>query len=111
MEWETGASGQSTGLTPGGMPKSAARALGLLPYCSRQDVVAHSAKAQVAHGEDGPTDGTQGEKSAITRIGQKPDIGQWSPSKGQGQGAHSSRVQPIRVQRKKIYPSTKPKLN
>ena len=111
MEWETGASGQSAGLTPGGMPKSAARVLGLLPYRSRRDVVAHGAKAQVACGEDRLTDGTQGKKSAITRIGQKPNIGQWSPSKGQGQGAHSSRVRPIRVQRKKIYPSTKPKLN
>ena len=40
--------------------------------------------AQVVHGEDGPTDGTQGEKPAITRIGQKPDIGQRSPSKGLG---------------------------
>ena len=69
--------------------------------------------AQVAHGEDGPTDGTQGEKSVITRIGQKPDIGQRSPSKGQGgrPGVHSNGVQPIRVQQEKIYPSTKPKHN
>jgi hypothetical protein len=69
----------------------------------------HGAKAQVARGEDGPTDGTWGEKSVIMRIGQKPNIGQWSPSKGQGQGVHSSGVRPIRVQRKKIYPS--PQLN
>ena len=42
--------------------------------------------ARAAHGEDGPTDGTRGEKSAIMRIGQKPDVGRRSPSKGQGQG-------------------------
>ena len=83
----------------------------MLPYHLRRDVAVCGAKAQVAHGEDRPTDGTWGEKSVIMRIGQKPDIGKWSPSKGQGQGVHSSGVRPIRVQWKKIYPSTKPKLN
>ena len=68
------------------MPKSAARALGLLPYRSRRDVVVRGAMARAACGEDGPTDGTRGEKSAITRIGWKPDVSRWSPSKGQGQG-------------------------
>ena len=68
------------------MPKSAARALDLLPYRLRQDVLAHSAMAQAACREDRPTDGTQGKKSAITRIGRKPDVGRRSPSKGQGQG-------------------------
>ena len=74
------------------MPKSAARVLGLLPYRARQDVVARGAKAQVAHRENRLTDGTRGKKSVITRIRQKPDISQWSPFKGQGQGVHSSGV-------------------
>ena len=68
------------------MPKSAARALDLLPYRSRRDVAACSAMARAARREDGPTDGTWGGKSAITRIRQKPDISQRSPSEGQGQG-------------------------
>jgi hypothetical protein len=42
--------------------------------------------AQAARGEDGLTDGMRGEKSVITRIGQKPNVGRWSLSKGQGQG-------------------------
>ena len=68
------------------MPKSAARALDLLPYRSRRDVAACGAMARAARGKDGPTDGTRGEKSAIARIGRKPDVGRRSPSKGQGQG-------------------------
>ena len=68
------------------MPRLAARALDLLPYRSRRDVAARGAMAQVACGEDGPTDGTRGEKSAVTRTRQKPDVGRRSPSKGQGQG-------------------------
>jgi hypothetical protein len=83
---ETGASSQSAGLTPGGMLKSAARALNLLPYRSRRDVAVCGAMAQAAHREDGPTDGMRGEKSAIMRIGRKPDVSRRSPSKGQGQG-------------------------
>ena len=50
------------------MPKSAARALGLLPYCSRQDIVACGAVAQAACREDRPTDGMWGKKSAITMM-------------------------------------------
>ena len=44
------------------MPKSAARALDLLPYRSRQDIAARGVMAQAARGEDGPTDGTRGQE-------------------------------------------------
>ena len=89
------------------MPKSAARALDLLPYRSRQDVAAHGAMARAARREDGPTDGTRGEKLAVTRTGQKPDVGRRSPSKGQGQG----RVQTERGQSENSGRGSTPQLN
>ena len=89
------------------MPKSAARAPDLLPYRSRRDVAARSAMARAACGEDGPTDGTWGKKSAITRIGWKPDVGRRSPSKGQGQG----RTQAERDQSESSGRGSTPQLN
>ena len=89
------------------MPKSAARALDLLPYRSRRDVAAHGAMALAARGEDGPTDGTRGENSAVTRTGQKPDVGRRSPSEGQGQG----RTQAERDQSESSGRGSTPQLN
>ena len=63
--------------------------------------------AQAARGEDRPTDGMRGEKSVITRIGQKPNVGRWSLSKGQGQG----RTQVERDQSERSRRRSTPQLN
>ena len=93
------------------MPKSAARALGLLPYRSRRDVAARGAMARAARGEDGPTDGTRGREVSDhenrTETRHRPKVS----LQGTGTGVRSNGVRPIREQRKKINPSTNPKSN